>query len=159
MTKKILSVFFIILFFGVIGILYSFFNYTDNEVKESKEYLSPISKVQESGKLDKSWIDNFQTSKKNKYSYPVNELFMHIDLQRYLYSKVKSYKLVIQNMDRYSLFCVMQTLQNFNLPFVVTKQKVAPIIYLESDSSKKLKEIREELKKYDIDSKIIEKRL
>ncbi len=159
MQKKILVVFFIVLLFGVIGILYSFFNYTDSKAKETKEYLSPIVKIQKTEKLDKSWIDNLEISKKSKYAYPVNELFMHIDFQSNNQSKTKSYRLVIENIDRYSLFCVMQTLQNFSSPFVVTKQKFAPIIYLGSDNDKKLKRIKRKLKEYDIDSKIIEKKL
>ena len=156
MQKKILGVFFIVLFFGVIGILYSSFNYTDDKIKEPKEYLSPVIKDQHIAKLDKSWIDNLEKSKKSKYSYPVNELFMHIDFQKNIQSKTKLYKLVIQNIDRYSLFCVMQTLQNFNSPFVVLKQKYAPTIYLGSNNDKKLKRIKRKLKEYDIDSKIIE---
>ena len=156
MQKKILGVFFIVLFFGVIGILYSFFNYTDDKIEETKEYFSPVAKMQNIAKLDKSWIDNLEKSKKSKYTYPVNELFMHIDLQKNSQSKTKLYKLVIQNIDRYSLFCIMQTLQNFNLPFAVVKQKFAPIIYLGSNNDKKLKKIKEKLKEYDIDSKIIE---
>ena len=159
MQKKILGVFFIVLLFVVIGILYSFFNYTDNNIEETKEYLSPIEKIQKTEKLDKSWIDKLETSKKSKYAYPVNELFMHIDLQKNIQAKTKLYKLVIQNIDRYSLFCIMQTLQNFNSPFVVSKQKFAPIIYLGSDNDKKLKIIKRKLKEYDIDSKIVEELL
>jgi len=154
--KKILSVFFIVLFFGVIGILYFIFNYTDDKIEETKEYFSPAVKTQKIVKLDKSWIDNLEKSKKSRYGYPVNELFMHIDLQKNTQSKIKFYKLVIQNIDRYSLFCIMQILQNFNLPFEVVKQKFAPTIYLGGNSDEKLKKIKEKLKEYDIDSKIIE---
>jgi len=77
-------------------------------------------------------------------------------LQKYIPPKVRSFKLVIQNMDRYSLFCVMQTLQSFNLPFVITRDKMLPSIYIGSSSEKKLKNIEKKLKKYDIDSKVIE---
>ncbi len=156
MQKKILIVFFISLFLGVIGVLYSFLNYTDTEFIETKEYLSPLDKKEKRKSFAKSWIDSLVKSKKNTYLYPVNRLFIHIDLQKYIPPKVRSFKLVIQNMDRYSLFCVMQTLQSFNLPFVITKDKMLPSIYIGSSSEKKLKNIEKKLKKYDIDSKVIE---
>jgi len=156
MQKKILSAFFTILFFGVIGILYNFFNYTDNEIVETKEYLSPIDKKEKIQNLSKSWINSLVKNRNSSYFYPVNELYMHIDLQKYIAPKVKSYKLIIQNIDRYSLFCVMQTLQGFSLPFVISKQKVTPVIYMGSDNKKRLKKVESELQKYGINSKIVE---
>ncbi len=157
MQKKILVVFFIVLFFGVVGVLYSFFNYTEDEIIETKEYLSPIDKEEKTQNLGKSWINNLVKNKNSTYLYPVNELYMHIDLQKYIPPKVKSYRLIIQNIDRYSLFCVMQTLQGFKLPFVVTKQKTAPVIYMGSANKKRLLVIERELAKYGINSKIVEK--
>jgi hypothetical protein len=156
MQKKILSVFFTILFFGVVGVLYSFFDYTDDEIVETKEYPSPIDKKEKIQNLGKSWISSLVKNRNSSYFYPVNELYMHIDLHKYIAPKVKTYKLIIQNVDRYSLFCVMQTLQAFNLPFVFTKQKKAPTIYMGSDTKKRLKGIKSALARYGIDSKIIE---
>lgn len=156
MQKKILIVFFIGLFLGVIGVLYSFLNYADTEFIETKEYLSPLDKKVKVENFTKSWIDSLVKSKKSAYLYPVNKLFIHIDLQKYIPPKVRSFKLIIQNMDRYSLFCVMQTLQSFNLPFIVSKDKALPFIYIGSSSEKKLKNIEKKLRNYDIDSKVME---
>lgn len=156
MQRKILGVFFTVLFLGVVAVLYSFFNYTNNEIVETKEYLSPIDKEEKTQNLSRSWIDSLVKNSNSSYLYPVNELYMHIDLRKQIAPKVKSYKLIVQDIDRYSLFCVMQTLQGFNLPFVITKQKKAPSIYMGSDNKKRLKEIEEKLKKYGIKSKIVE---
>ena len=157
MQKKILGAFFTTLFLGVVGgILYSFLSYTDDEIVQTREYLSPIDKKDKKENLSKSWIDALVKNRNSKFQYPVNELYMHIDLQKYIPSKIKSYKLIIQNMDRYSLFCVMQTLQNFKVPFVISKQKTVPNIYMGSTNKSKLNKIEKKLKLYGINSKIIE---
>ncbi len=156
MQKKILGAFFTILFLGVVGMLYSFFNYTDNRIVQTKEYLSPIDQETKVQNIGRSWIDRLVKSRNSNYLYPVNELYMHIDLQKYIAPKVKSYKLIIKDVDRYSLFCVMQTLQGFNMPFILTKEKAAPAINMESDNQKRLEEIEKKLKRYGINSKIVE---
>ena len=156
MQKKVLITLFAVLLFGLIGIIYNFFNYSDHDIVRSKEYLSPLEKKQKKQSLSKSWIESLVKNKKSSYQYPVNELFMHIDLQRYIPPKTKSYQLMIQNVDRYSLFCVMQILQDFKIPFVISKQGTIQSIYMGSNNNKKLEKIGKELMRYDISSKITE---
>ncbi len=156
MQKKILIALFAVLLFGLIGILYNFFNYSDQEIVKDKEYLSPLDKKQKKQSLSKSWIESLVKNKNSNYQYPVNELFMHIDLQKYIPPKTKSYRLEIQNIDRYSLFCVMQTLQDFKIPFIISKQGKTQSIYMGSNNNKRLKEIGRKLMRYDISSKITE---
>jgi hypothetical protein len=156
MQKKILGVFFTLLFVGIIGILYNFFNYADEAIVETKKYISPIDQQNKINPPTSSWIKGLAKSNKNRYEYPVNELFMQIDLHKYIPPKVKSYKLVISNIDRYSVFCVVQTLSNLNLPFVLSKDKNTPNISISSSSEKKLKKVTNRLKQYDIQSKIVE---
>ncbi len=156
MQKKILGVFFTLLFVGIIGILYNFFNYADDTIVETKKYISPIQRQNKIQPLNSSWIKGLAKSNKSRYGYPVNELFMQIDLHKYIPPKVKSYKLVIVNIDRYSVFCVVQTLSNLNLPFVLSKDKNIPNISISSGSEKILKKVTNKLKNYDIKSKIVE---
>lgn len=162
MQKKILGVFFTILLIGVFAMLYQFFNYTDNEIIEYKQYSSPI---QEKKKVSttKLWIDNLAKSSTLQYSYPVNELYMQIDLQKKLprsrkskIIKPKTYKLVIGNIDQYSIFCVVQTLSNLSVPFVLSKDGLTPEISIVNTDNKKLKKIVKVLNTYQIKSKIIE---
>lgn len=162
MQKKILIVLFTILLLGVLGILYNFFNYTGNQAVDYKQYPSPI-KENKTASLTKLWIDNLAKSSTLKYSYPVNELFMQIDLrkntpikQNIKVVKPKSYRLVIDHVDNYSVFCVVQTLANLNVPFVLSKEKFSPSIYVISGDNKKLEKIVKELRKYQIKSKILE---
>jgi len=156
MQKKILAVFFTLLFFGIIGILYNFFNYADDTIVATKKYISPLKQKNRPKQLESSWIKGLASTNKNRYEYPVNELFMQIDLHKYIPPKVKSYKLVISNVDRYSVFCVVQTLSDLNLPFVLSKQKNKPSISISSDNDKVLKKVTRKLQKYDIKSKIVE---
>ncbi|NOX15875.1 MAG: hypothetical protein GXP61_07620 [Epsilonproteobacteria bacterium] len=156
MQKKILGVFFTLLFVGVIGILYSFFNYTNDTIVQTKQYPSPMQKENKTQNIRSSWISGLAKSSKNKYEYPVNELFMQINLHKYIPPKVKSYKLVISNIDRYSVFCVIQTLSDLNLPFVLSKDKNVPNIYINSSKDDMLKKVTKKLKEYDINSKIVE---
>ncbi len=156
MQKKILGVFFTILFVGVIGILYNFFNYADDEIVQTKQYPSPLKMEKKTQNLDSSWIDGLARSSKNRYEYPVNELFMQINLHKYIPPKVKSYKLIISNVDRYSVFCVIQTLSSLKLPFVLSKDKNIPNVYINSSKDGVLKKVTKKLKEYDIDSKIVE---
>ncbi len=158
MQKKILLVLFIVLFFAVIGILYSVFNYGDDEIVETKKYLYPLKNTTKNDNLTHTWIDNLVKNQKSDFLYPVNELYMHINLQKKYVSakKTKSYKLIIQNINSYSMFCVMQTLHGFNLPFVLTKGKADSAIYMNSSDKKKLKKIEKKLKFYNINSKILE---
>ena len=138
MQKKILLVFFLVLFAGVVGILYSIFNYGDNETVETKKYLYPLKNTDKGDGLTHTWIDRLVKNQKSDFLYPVNELYMHINLKKYIPpKKTKSYKLVIQNISSYSLFCVMQTLHGFNLPFVLTKGKTDSAIYMDSSDKKK----------------------
>ncbi|WP_331774084.1 hypothetical protein [Sulfurospirillum sp. 1612] len=162
MQKKILGVFFTLLLVGVLAMLYHFFNYTDNEVVTYKQYPSPI-KEKKKISPTKLWIDNLAKSSTLQYSYPVNELFMQVDLQKKLprsekqkIIKPKSYKLVIGHIDQYSIFCVVQTLSNLNVPFVLTKDGSDPKISIINTDNKKLSNIVKELNTYQIKSKIIE---
>jgi|GEM_PF-631591 len=162
MQKKMLGVFFTLLLVGVFVMLYHFFNDTDNEVIEYKQYPSPIKEKKKTG-TTKLWIDNLAKSSTLQYSYPINELFMQVDLQKKLprnekskIIKPKSYKLVIGDIDQYSIFCVVQTLSNLNVPFVLSKDGLVPEISIVNADNKKLKKIVKVLNTYQIKSKIIE---
>ncbi len=156
MQKKILGILLTFLLIGVVIFLYTLYNYTVDTEVEVKEYPSPIKKEIKNQKFTESWIEDLAKSSKKSYTLPVNELYMHIELFKYVPPKIKSYRLVINNIDRYSMFCIVQTLSSFNLPFVFSKESGTPSIFLGSKNQKILKEIVKKLKKYDIQSKIVE---
>lgn len=81
---------------------------------------------------------------------------MQIDLKKYVPPKVKFFRLIVDKTDRYSLFCILQTLSSFNLPFVLEKESKYPNVYVTSKSKQSLIKIVSRLKEYDIESKIEE---
>ena len=105
---------------------------------------------------NKTWSKALAVVNEIKFSFPVNELYMQIDLKKYITPKVKSYRLVIDRADRYSLFCIVQTLSQMNLPYVVEKRDEVPTIYVGSKTQSLLGSVIEKLKDYDIESKIVE---
>ena len=105
---------------------------------------------------DRVWVKELAQKDAREFIFPVNELFMQIDLHGITGEKVKSYRLVIDRIDRYSLFCVVQTLTSFNLSYMVVKEDKAPFIYVQEKNEKGLDKVVAELEKYDIKSKIVE---
>ncbi len=158
MQRKVLGALFVILFVGVGFFLSQLLN-QEVEVKiDVAEYES--SKAPETSQIPQSkvWIKEMAQKDSREFIFPVNELFMQIDLAKELggSGKTKSFRLVIDRADRYSLFCIIQTLTAFHLPYMVIKEDKVPTIFVEEKSEKKLESVILELEKYDIKSKIVE---
>ncbi len=156
MHKKILGILFVALFIGVVFLLYKLLN-QGVEVKIEQAKDNPTL-IQENTKesSDRAWVKELAQKETRTFIYPVNELFMQIDLQGQNGGKVKSFRLVIDRIDRYSLFCIVQTLTSFNLSYMIVKEEKAPLIYVQEKNEKALENVLRELEKYDIKSKIVE---
>ncbi|MDD3343997.1 MAG: hypothetical protein PHR87_10525, partial [Sulfurospirillaceae bacterium] len=123
---------------------------------EQVEYKTPIVESVKEEPHEKAWIKELAQQESREFFFPVNELYMQIDMQGSNAEKNKSFRLVIDRADRYSLFCIVQTLASLHLPYVVIKEGKTPIIYVQEKSIKQLEHVVLELEKYDIKSKIIE---
>lgn len=156
MQKKVTLALFAILVIVLGVILVDLLNEDIGDVRVSAEYLSPSQIKGEEPIENKTWAKNLASSSTSEFSFPVNELYMQIDLKEYVPPKVKSFRLVVDRADRYSLFCIVQTLSSMNLPYVVEKKGQIPIVYVSSQSEKPLSKVTEKLKDYDIESKIVE---
>ena len=159
MQKKVLGAFFSLLFIGV-GVLFYKLLHQEIEVKEDvAKYESPKKPEIKQNTQEKVWIKEMAHQDAREFIFPVNELFMQIDAygEKGLGTgKMKSFRLVIDRADRYSLFCIIQTLTSLRLPYMVIKEDKVPIIYVEEKSQKQLDKVVAELEKYDIKSKIVE---
>jgi hypothetical protein len=155
-TKVLLGLFGVIIV--ILGVfLMNLLNFDETKVHVGKEYLSPLdTNKQEISFQEKTWAGELALSKSAQFTFPVNELFMQIDLKKYVPPKVKFFQLVVDKTDRYSLFCILQTLSSFNLPFVLEKEAKYPNVYVTSKTKEPLKKMIKRLKEYDIDSKIVE---
>jgi len=156
MQKKVTLALFTLLIIMLGVVLYSLLNEEESEVLISDSYLSPSSKIKKEDMKARGWTENLAGASKTNFSYPVNELFMQIDLKTYVPPKTKSYRLVVDKADRYSIFCIVQTLSSMNLPFVLEKRDRVPVVYVGSKTKDKLLHVVKKLKDYDIESKIIE---
>ncbi|WP_458701153.1 hypothetical protein ACKGJI_03395 [Sulfurospirillum sp. 1307] len=156
MQKKVTLALFAFLIIALGVVLYSLLKVDDSKVLVNADYLSPSVKIEKNEIKDKSWAENLAGANKSNFTYPINELFMQIDLKNYIPPKIKSYRLVVDRADRYSMFCIMQTLSSMNLPFVLEKKGMVPTIYVGSKTKDNLLHVVNKLKDYDIESKIIE---
>ena len=156
MQKKVTIALFALLVVALGMVLSSLLNEETSSVHIDAQYLSPSQKKSEDILKNKTWSEALASSNETKFLFPVNELYMQIDLKKYIPPKVKSYRLVVDRADRYSLFCIVQTLSMMNLPYVVEKRDKIPIIYVGSKTQNSLKIVVEKLKDYDIESKIVE---
>lgn len=156
MQKKILGIFFLILFLSISFLLYKLLN-QKIEIKEDFAKVESPTKIKiPSEPKETIWIKEMAHKDSREFIFPVNELFMQIDLQGGDGGKVKSFRLVIDRADRYSLFCIVQTLSSMKLSYVVIKEDKIPIVFVQEKTMKALDRVVQELEKYDIKSKIIE---
>ena len=156
MQKKVTIALFTLLVIILGVVLSSLLNEETGSVYSDAQYLSSSQKKSEEILKNKTWSEALAVVNETKFSFPVNELYMQIDLKKYISPKVKSYRLVIDRADRYSLFCIVQTLSQMNLPYVVEKRDEVPIIYVASKTKNLLGSVIEKLEDYDIESKIVE---
>ena len=156
MQKKILGTLFIFLFMGLGLLLYKLLNQNIEVQMDIAKNQSPFPQEVKIESTDRVWVKELAQKDAREFIFPVNELFMQIDLHGITGEKVKSYRLVIDRIDRYSLFCVVQTLTSFNLSYMVVKEDKAPFIYVQEKNEKGLDKVVAELEKYDIKSKIVE---
>jgi hypothetical protein len=158
MQKKILGTFFLLLFLSVTFLLYQLLSQNNEAKIELAKYKTTI--IHNNAKeepQEKDWVKELAHQESREFFFPVNELFMQIDIQGGSNGeKRKSFRLVIDRADRYSLFCIVQTLSALHLSYVVIKENKIPIVYVDEKGSKQLENVVLELEKYDIKSKIVE---
>jgi len=156
MQKKVLIALFSLLTILLSVILINLLNEEIGNIEVSAKYPSPSLSNNKLEFTQASWSEEMANSKDSQFSFPVNELFMQIDLKTYIPPKVKSFRLVIDRYDRYSLFCVVQTLSSMDLPYILEKKNKVPNIHVGSKTKESLDKVVNKLKDYDIESKIIE---
>lgn len=104
-------------------------------------------------KEKKVWLNQFSQSERLGYFYPVNEVFVQIDLNE----KVKSqtiYKLSASLLDPYQLFCLKEELGQHNLKYYFKKDKSDVELLIYSKDIDKLNSLIRVLKNYHISANI-----
>lgn len=160
MQKKILITIFAVLLLAIM-VIFSFMLSVDVPVVQENYPTDDISLYKKHKKKPLPVYDK-------EYYYPVNDLFIRIDIKAPIKVAKKKelrsenakkepiaiYRLVIKKDDRYSMFCVKQTLSYFSLPYIITKEKNNKEIIVDSQNVNGLHKIANELKRYNINSTI-----
>lgn len=105
-----------------------------------------------------SWADKLSSYQKKDYLFPVTELFLTMKFAKkkkvVLTKRENYYSLVIPDLNNYSLFCILQILDRKKVPYIIEDGYENSKIFIKTDKINRLEGISNELKKYDISSKI-----
>jgi hypothetical protein len=156
MQKKILGGLFVLLLGGVSLLLYKLLNQSIEVKMDNAKIQSSTTLETKSDSTNSTWVKELAHQDTKEFMFPVNELLIQVDSPVVALAKGKAYRLVIDKLDRYSLFCIVQTLTVLNVPYMIVKEEKIPLIYVQEKSITSLEPVLRELEKYDIKSKIVE---
>jgi len=146
---KILKWFTPLIAVGVaIFIIFFLISINSNDVSLDTKPLKNEVKVIEK-KSEKTWLEHFSQSERKGYSYPVNEVYVKVDLKEKI-TKTITYKLHAKLKDPYQLFCLKEELKNHNLKYYLSSANMNVVLVIYSQNVDKLKKLVKVLKNYKI---------
>ncbi len=101
----------------------------------------------------KRWLDTLAASERHGYFYPVNEIFIELDLNQKAVTE-QIYRLSAKLDDPYQLFCLKQELKQHRLRYFLKKEKHGIDLLIYSKEQQKMKALEKRLKTYQISAKI-----
>jgi len=100
-------------------------------------------------KQEKVWLDHFSQTQRLGYFYPVNEVYVKIDLDEKI-TKTITYKLSAPLLDPYQLFCLKEELKQHGLKYFLEKDTHGVELLIFSKNIEKLNSLVKVLKNYQI---------
>ena len=104
-------------------------------------------------KPEKVWLNHFSQTQRLGYFYPVNEVYIKIDLDEKI-TKVITYKLSAPLLDPYQLFCLKEELKQHELKYFLEKNTNGVELLIFSKNIDKLNSLVKVLKNYQISAMI-----
>ena len=104
-------------------------------------------------KPKKVWLNHFSKTQRLGYFYPVNEVYVKIDLDEKI-TKIITYKLSAPLLDPYQLFCLKEELKQHKLKYFLEKDKTSVELLIFSKNIDKLNSLVKVLKNYQISATI-----
>ena len=104
-------------------------------------------------KPEKVWLNHFSQAQRLGYFYPVNEVYIKVDLDEKI-TKTITYRLSAPLLDPYQLFCLKEELRQHKLPYSLEKQKSGVELLIFSKNIDKLNSLVKVLKNYQISATI-----
>ena len=100
-------------------------------------------------KQKKVWLDHFSQTQRLGYFYPVNEVYVKLDLDEKI-TKTITYKLSAPLLDPYQLFCLKEELRQHKLKYFLEKDNKGVELLIFSKNIDKLNSLVKVLKNYQI---------
>ncbi|OIP53065.1 MAG: hypothetical protein AUK54_09870 [Helicobacteraceae bacterium CG2_30_36_10] len=137
-----------------VAIFIIFFLISINSVAEIKD-IEPIVYKSEviKEKPKKLWLNNFSNTERLGYFYPVNEVYIEVDLDEKITNTI-TYKLSASLLDPYQLFCLKEELKQHKLRYYLTKDINRVELLIFSKNIEKLNSLVRVLKNYQISAQI-----
>lgn len=104
-------------------------------------------------KNKKIWLDYFSQTQRLGYFYPVNEVYVKVDLNKEI-TKTITYKLSAPLLDPYQLFCLKEELKEHKLKYFLEKDNTGVELLIFSKNSEKLNSLVKVLKNYQISATV-----
>jgi hypothetical protein len=95
------------------------------------------------------WLDAFAQSERQGYFYPVNEIYIDVDLNQKLVNE-KIYRLSAKLHDPYQLFCLKQELKRRDLRYSLKTEKEGAELLIYSKDQQRLEALIDTLNNYQI---------
>ncbi len=100
-------------------------------------------------KSQKIWLDHFSKTEKLGYSFPVNEVYVKVDLDEKI-TKTITYRLSAAVLDPYQIFCLKEELKQYKLKYYLQQDKRKMELLIYSQDVNKLNKLVKVLKNYQI---------
>jgi len=104
-------------------------------------------------KPEKIWLNHFSKTEKLGYFYPVNEVYITLDLSEKITNTI-TYKLSAPLLDPYQLFCLKEELKRHNLKYYLIRDKKGVELLIYSKDIDKLNSLVRVLKNYQITASV-----
>ncbi|MCW1360018.1 hypothetical protein OLQ22_02070 [Campylobacter jejuni] len=122
-----------------------------------KEVAYKINTPKQENSKEETWQDKLSQLPKKNYVPAVQYFSMYFEVDTSAFEpKQRYYQLLISKNDVYSMFCLKQTLNLFNVQYSLVSTKDNTQIILDTDDKNILEGIIKKLKTYDIDTQIKE---
>jgi hypothetical protein len=100
------------------------------------------------------WLDRFNISEKEGYFYPVNEIFITLDLNKHIV-KENAYRLSALIDNQYQLFCLQEELKQRGFKYFLKKIPQGTELLIYSKDQHNLESLIKALNSYKIKAKIL----
>jgi len=104
-------------------------------------------------KTEKIWLSHFSKTEKLGYFYPVNEVYVTLNLDEKITNTI-TYKLSASLLDPYQLFCLKEELKQHSLKYYLMRDKKEVELLIYSKDIDKLNSLVRVLKNYQISASI-----